>query len=114
MLASPILTGLSGRRARFIVGGETPVPHADPLEYLPGGLIFDVVVSNMDEKSCVIKLNAQENSVQLKTDDLLVQTGSLVTLRGKIELNKKMSVRLAGGDEGKQTWLDFTVSESRP
>jgi hypothetical protein len=37
-----------------------------------------------------------------------------VKLRGKIELNKKISIRLAGGEEGKQTWLDFTVSETKP
>ena len=114
VLASPTLAALSGRPARFIVGGETPVPHTDPLEYLPGGVIIDMCMSTLDEKSCTIKLNAQDNNVQLKTDDLLVQAGSMVTLRGKIELKKKMSIRLAGGDEGKQTWLDFTISELRP
>jgi len=114
VLASPTLLALSGRPARFIVGGETPIPHTDPVEHLPGGLIVEVCMSSLDEKSCIIRLNAQENNVQLKTDDLLVQAGSMVTLRGKIELKKKMSMRLAGGDEGKQTWLDFTITELRP
>ncbi len=114
VLTSPVLSALSGRPARFIVGGEEPVPLTKPVEFEPNGIIVTFIPTMRDEKSCTIQLSAEDRSVQVKTDDLLIQTGIHVNLRGKIELNKTMSIRLADGDKGKQTWLDFTVSETKP
>ncbi|HQR09397.1 MAG TPA: hypothetical protein PLN21_21425 [Gemmatales bacterium] len=113
MLTSPTLTALSGRQARFIVGGENPIPHTNPLEYEPNGMIVSMTMTALEGKSCIINLNAEESNAQVRTDELLVQSGNQVKVRGKIELNKKMSVRLTGGDEGKQTWLDFTITEHK-
>ncbi|MFT3882135.1 MAG: hypothetical protein QM703_21085 [Gemmatales bacterium] len=111
VLTSPVLSALSGRPARFIVGGEEPVPLTKPVEFEPSGFIITIIPKMHDEKSCTIQLSAEDRSVQVKKDDLLIQSGIHVKRRGRIELNKKMSIRLAGEAEGKQTWLDFTVSE---
>lgn len=113
VLSNPTLTMLGGRQSKFIVGGEEPIPHTKPVEFAENGLIITMTPTTLDEKSCTIQLNAQSISVEAQSSELLIQSGSMVKLRGKIELNKKMTVRVGGKDEGKQTWLDFTISEHR-
>lgn len=114
VISSPTLSTLSGRPSRFIVGGENRIPHTNPVKHEPVGTMVTVIISHMSADACFVQLSAEDNAVRVQNDDLLVQSGSQFKLSGKIELNKKMSFRMAGSEDGKQTWVDFTITEHKP
>ena len=114
VLSHPTISVLSGRQGRFIVGGENRIPHTNPVKHEPCGTMVNVIISHLSENTCFVQLSAEDNAVRVQNDDLLVQAGSMVKLSGKVELNRKMSFRLTGGEEGKHTWVDFTISEHNP
>jgi len=113
-LANPTLLVVAGKPVRFMVGEEVKVPYSKPVKREPCGIIFDMTITALDETSCNIQMTTEENHVMVQSDELLMQRGSLMKIRGKNVLNKESSFNLTGGYGGEQTWLKFTITEHRP
>jgi pilus assembly protein CpaC len=104
-LAEPNLTALSGQEAKFLAGGEYPVPVAQDsgtitIEYKPFGVELNFTPTVVDGDSINLIINAAVSSIDssttLKTGDLTINSFKRRETSTTVEMRDGESFAIAG------------------
>lgn len=104
-LAEPNLTALSGQEARFLAGGEYPIPVSDgdggiTVEYKPFGVELTFIPTVLDDKVINLEMAASvsaiDSSITVTADGISVSGFSRRETKTTVEMRDGQSFAIAG------------------
>ncbi|MBL8824586.1 MAG: hypothetical protein JNJ77_18515 [Planctomycetia bacterium] len=114
VLCNPALKVLAGKPARFVVGGEEPIPNTTPVQYEPVGIIVSCIAYDNQGEDCQVDMSVLFTSKQPSTDGSLLTSQKSVRYRGKWRLNETKTLPLGNGDNLENIKVDLRLTLVKP